>query len=77
MDLLKRQISESSMDIFSISESWLTGATPDGLVSLSNYSPYRLDRDWGGNQQGSPKKGGGLLTFIKKGINFQTPSTGT
>ena len=37
-DLLRTQIGISGMDIFTISETWLTDYVPDKLVTVSNYS---------------------------------------
>ena len=45
-DVLKNQISNSGIDIFTISESWLTAAFPDKLIEVSPYTVTRLDRSW-------------------------------
>ena len=37
-DLLKLQIANSGVEIFTMSETWLTQAIPDELVRIPNYS---------------------------------------
>ena len=71
LDEVKGQISRSGIDIFTISETWLTAVTPDQLVNPISYNTCRYDRKWGDtlNNQ-APKKGGGLAVFIKQGIRF-------
>ena len=69
-DLNKKQIEESGFDIFSLSETWLTQAIPNTLIELQNYRVERWDRSWNTNQSGYPKRGGGLLCYIRKGIKF-------
>ena len=69
-DLLKLQIADSGVEIFTMSETWLTQAIPDELVRVPNYSVSRVDRSWGGHHNGPAKRGGGVLTFIKSGIPF-------
>ena len=68
-EMLKLQIENSEMDIFSMSESWLTEAIPDGQVEFRGYSSFKLDRKW--NDNGDPgycKRGGGLICYIKNVI---------
>ena len=46
---------------------------PDHLVSMPNYSLIRQDRTTTHNN-GSIKRGGGLCTYIKQGLNFNLES---
>lgn len=45
-------------DVVCVTETWLGGAIPDGLVSIPNYSVVRYDRS-------SHKRGGGLACFFR------------
>ena len=69
-DVLKNQICNSGIDLFTLSETWLNEAIPDKLVEVSPYTITRLDRTWSNNQNNTPKKGGGLACFIRNGIKF-------
>ena len=57
-------------DVLNISESWLQNELPDHLVSIPNYSLIRQDRSTT-HGDGSIKRGGGLCTYIKQGLNFE------
>ena len=70
LDLLKIQVVDSGLDVFSISETWLTEAIPDELMRVEGYNIARLDRSWGGDNGGNLKKGGGLACYIKQGHKF-------
>ena len=62
--IIKKQVGDSEIDVFTISETWLTQAIPNSLVDLDKYSTARLDRSWGGDKNGFAKRGGGLLSLI-------------
>ena len=70
-DMLSRQIRDSDIDIFTLSETWLNEAIPSTLLRLDQYNFTRLDRNWrdpgAGNQV---KKGGGLPCYIKSNIKY-------
>ena len=67
--MLKNQIRSSGIQVFTVSESWLTEAIPDGTIGIEGYnSTIRGDRD-GGNSL-VPKGGGGLVCYIKEGIKY-------
>ena len=68
-DVLKHQIENSGLGVFSLSETWLTESTPDKSISMKDYNSVRLDRAWGDPTQGL-KRGGGLACYIKEGINY-------
>ena len=77
LDVLKSQIARNDIDIFTLSETWLSEAVPNRILEPSSYVISRLDRSWvtkGGN--GDIKKGGGLACFIKKGIKHQDTKYG-
>ena len=70
-DILKRQIRDSGVHVFTLSESWLNGAIPNGLVEISGYNMVRADRSWGigeGNQL--YKRSGGLVCYVRKDLKF-------
>ena len=70
-EIIQNQFESSLIDIFSVSETWLTEATPDHLIELPSYNISRLDRNWGHHSiNANPKRGGILACFIKKGIKF-------
>ena len=69
-DMLKQQITNSNIDLFTISETWLSSGIPDALVEMSPYSVTRLDRAWSANGGATPKRGRGLACFIKNGVKF-------
>lgn len=48
-------------DFMCLSETWLSGKIPDGLVHIDNYSLFRFDRP-------SHKRGGGLACYVKNDI---------
>ena len=58
-DMLKTQIQNSGIDIFSISETWLTSCIPNKLVTIPKYSISRLDRSWNEEQTLTSSKRGG------------------
>lgn len=51
-----------SLDVLTISETWLHSNIEDGEVNLPGYSCIRKDRDG--------RRGGGLITYIKQELNF-------
>ena len=70
-EMIRNQIESSDIDVFTLSESWLSTAIPDRVVECMNYNMVRLDRQW--NEKGdnsTPKRGGGLLTYIKAKIKY-------
>ena len=71
--MLKHQIRVSGITVFTISESWLNDSMPDKLLEIEGYETVRQDRTWrdvGTNGTQNPKKGGGLVCYINKGIKY-------
>ena len=65
-DVLKHQVKSSGIQVFMMSESWLTEAIPE-------YNSARGDRQWNDKRNGRdqiPKRGGGLVCYIKEGIKY-------
>lgn len=61
-------IPNSSIDIFTVSETWLTHNTEDKLTSIANYSLLRHDRQTL-RPNGTTKSGGGLGVYYKKHLD--------
>ena len=72
LEMVRNQIENSGIDVFTISESWLSGATPDRVVECMGQSTVRLDRSWNdtGDSNALPKRGGGLIGYIRDNIKF-------
>ena len=71
LESLKLQVEEGNFDIFTLSETWLTTTIPNTLIGLPTYSLCRLDRSWTRSvADQNPKKGGGLLCYIHKDLNY-------
>ena len=70
IDSLICELPNLAPDVLNISESWLQNELPDHLVSIPNYSLIRLDRSTT-HGDSSIKRGVGLCTYIKQGLNFE------
>ena len=70
--MLRNQIENSNIDVFTISESWLSAAVPDRVIECMNYNVIRLDRSWNdaGDDKSHPKRGGGLVSFVKSNMKY-------
>ena len=55
-EMLKLQLKNMDVDIFGLSETWLTDAILDGLIMLDGYNHARLDRSWNDNGGVGPAK---------------------
>ena len=70
-EMLRKQIEMSQFHVFCASETWLTKGTPDDMVSLKGFEVARVDRGWReGESPGEPKKGGGLICYVREGIDM-------
>ena len=70
-DMLRWQIENSDIDIFTISETWLNVGIPDETIKMNKYKSVRLDRSWPEGQEGNQaKKRGGVLCYIKDWIKY-------
>lgn len=67
INLLRYELSDSSMFLIGIWETWLTKRIHDGLVEIDGYNIVRHDRERG-------KRGGGLIFYIHNTINFERVS---
>ena len=69
LDQIKELLTELSLDILGISETWLTADILNNDLHIQGYTLTRRDR-----QPGSKSQGGGLAVFIKDGVNFKVRS---
>ena len=61
---LRIDLPQSSFDVFTLSETWLTPETEDRLTTIQNYNIIRWDRQTK-KTNGALKTGGGLATYYK------------
>ena len=64
-DMLKAQIINSNLSIFTISETWLNQKIPTSMISIPGFSTVRLDRP-----TSLKSRGGGLLTYISNDLSY-------
>ena len=70
-EMLRLEVENSPVEVFSASETWLTADVPDGLVKIEGYNMVRADRLWSEDTTSRvPKKGGGLICYVRKGIKI-------
>lgn len=62
---------DGSFEVIIFTESWLHKNCADNLIGVKGYSHFRLDRQTTTNA-GTSKKGGGILIYVKDGINVTT-----
>ena len=65
IDQFKLHFENSVIGVITVSESWLTEGIDSGLINIAGYQSDRVSSD---DQQ--PRKGGGLITFIRSDLNF-------
>ena len=75
-DQLKLLAKHYEQDVIIISETWTTSAIPVPIISLSNYSMVRFDRQVK-NIAGKIKVGGGICVYINKRLNFSVQRKNT
>lgn len=61
-NLIKSLILDNNIDIFAMTETWLTLNIPNSFVNIPGYSLVRRDRDG---------RGGGVAAYIRSSIRFQ------
>ena len=71
-EMVRNQIENSNIDIFTISKSWLSEAVPDRVVECMNYNIVRLDRGWNDadDENSLPKREGGLMAYVRRDIKY-------
>ena len=61
IDQVRMLMEGSNIDVFTVSETWLKPHLNTSLVTLPNYQPFRLDRNFKNKPK---KKGGGLISYV-------------
>ena len=69
-ELIKLQIASSGLDVFTLSETWLHEAIPDSMLHIQKFSLSRMDRRWRDKGTDRAKRGGGLLCYVREGIQY-------
>ena len=70
LEMLRKQVENSDVHVFSASETWLHEGIPDALLEMKGYNLTRLDRLWSDTHDaGKPKKGGGLACYVKNNLD--------
>ena len=62
-------VGEHTPDVFCVNETWFKNNMPDSLISIDNYNSIRQDRNFC-NPQGYIKRGGGIATYLRKGLDY-------
>ena len=65
MDSVRELLSEFPLDIFTVSETWLSSHILDEELKIDGYSFVRKDRE-----NTEKTQGGGLIVYVRDGINF-------
>ena len=66
IDQMRTLLSDSTIDVITVSESWLKSHLHSNLVSIQGFEVFRQDRRGDSQKTKSKKRGGGLLTFVNK-----------
>ena len=64
IDQLRSILQASSIDVFTLSETWLHSKIDSQMIDIPGYTHFRWDREVENNNQ-KKKKGGGLITYVK------------
>ena len=64
----------TEFDIICFCETWLNDSIKDQMISIDGFETFRLDQGKGNivNKSGKPKRGGGLIIYVKKGLSEYT-----
>ena len=70
-NLSEMQARFKDYDILCFCETWLNNNIKDQMISIKGFDLFRLDREKGNikSKKGKPKRGGGLIIYIKKGLS--------
>ena len=58
-------------DVICLSETWLNSTYTDQIIAMERFDIFRLDRENGSivDKSGKPKRGGGLIMYVKKDLS--------
>ena len=65
IDQIRILLQNTSIDIFTLSETWLKPNLQSALFKIDGYKLFRQDREFRGKRW---KRGGGLLTYVKESL---------
>ena len=71
IESLRAKLSDETISILVISESWLKPDIPNSLIEIEGYTLHRMDRKIL-NDRGFLKRGGGIIVYIKNSLAFDT-----
>ena len=69
---VKFKLENADIDIFSISETWLTEGLSSNILNINGYNLERFDREIIEIDTGLPKRGGGLCIYYDKQLACDT-----
>ena len=71
IDQFRLHFENSNLDIITLSETWLTKDIGDNILELNKYQLFRWDRSYPNSEKGNQvKRGGGLVTYVRKDLNL-------
>ena len=70
IDQFRMHFEHSKLDVIALSETWLSSDLCSNILQLENYQLFRWDRAFNRDNSSAIKRGGGLLLYIHKDINF-------
>ena len=70
IDQFRMHFEKSGFDIITLSETWLSSDIGNNILQLKDYQLYRADRSFNMENDRRVKRGGGLLTYVHRDINF-------
>ena len=68
IDQLRATLYNSSVNVITLSETWLRKGVSDSMIKIEGYRTFRLDR----TNRLRAKRGGGLLVYIKENLAAET-----
>lgn len=63
-------LDNTAFDVLTISETWLHALIDDSLIAINGYNIIRQDRENPDKADLTPKKGGGLLTYVSSDMVY-------
>lgn len=70
-ELLEEDFLDGSIDVMCLTETWLKRGIPDSLICNPRVNLIRHDRTTINSVTGNCKTGGGIVVYLKKGINYE------
>ena len=70
IDLFRLHFETSGVEVITVSETWLSKEINSTILELEGYQLYRRDRGYTSEGDLNIKRGGGLLVYVHKNLNF-------